>query len=169
MRPGRLDQLIYIPLPDYESRLSVFRANLRKSPLADDVDLEQLANRTDGFSGADITEVCQRSCKLAIRHEIDNQLAAEAEAAKKGLPEPEQTLDGLLDMKIFNEAMSTARKSVSKSELAKYLGFKTDLTGGAPKTQAEKDAMASNAAAAAAPAGAAAAEPEGADDDALYD
>merc|ERR1719230_1947979 len=58
MRPGRLDQLIYIPLPDYESRLSIFRANLRKSPLGDDVDLHDLANRTDGFSGADITEVC---------------------------------------------------------------------------------------------------------------
>ena len=169
MRPGRLDQLIYIPLPDYESRLSIFRANLRKSPLADDVDLEQLANRTDGFSGADITEVCQRSCKLAIRYEIDKQLAAEAEAEKKGLPEPEQSLGGLLDMKIFNEAMSTARKSVSKAELAKYLGFKTDLTGGAgPNTQAEKDAIASLTPAAPA-AGAAAAEPEGADDDALYD
>ena len=169
MRPGRLDQLIYIPLPDYESRLSVFKANLRKSPLADDVDLEQLANRTDGFSGADITEVCQRACKLAIRHEIDKQLAAEAEAAKKGLPEPEQTNDGLLDMKIFNEAMSTARKSVSKSELAKYLGFKKDFSA---NTQAEKDAMAANAAAAASAAspGAAAApaEPE-ADDDELYD
>ena len=169
MRPGRLDQLIYIPLPDYESRLSIFRANLRKSPLADDVDLEQLANRTDGFSGADITEVCQRSCKLAIRYEIDKQLAAEAEAEKKGLPEPEQSLGGLLDMKIFNEAMSTARKSVSKAELAKYLGFKTDLTGGAgPNTQAEKDAIASLTPAAPA-AAAAAAEPEGADDDALYD
>ena len=169
MRPGRLDQLIYIPLPDYESRLSVFKANLRKSPLADDVDLEQLANRTDGFSGADITEVCQRACKLAIRHEIDKQLAAEAEAAKKGLPEPEQTNDGLLDMKIFNEAMSTARKSVSKSELAKYLGFKKDFSA---NTQAEKDAMAANAAAAASAAspGAAAApaEPEP-DDDELYD
>merc|ERR1740139_1978475 len=92
-------------------------SNLRKSPLADDVDLPQLANRTDGFSGADITEVCQRSCKLAIRYEIDNQLAAEQEAEKKGLPPPVQSLDGKLDMKIFNEAMSTARKSVSKSEL----------------------------------------------------
>jgi len=168
MRPGRLDQLIYIPLPDYESRLSVFKANLRKSPLADDVDLEQLANRTDGFSGADITEVCQRACKLAIRHEIDKQLAAEAEAAKKGLPEPEQADDGLLDMKIFNEAMSTARKSVSKSELAKYLGFKKDFTA---NTQAEKDAIAANKAAASAAspgASAAPAEPE-ADDDELYD
>merc|ERR1711907_758365 len=43
MRPGRLDQLIYIPLPDEASRKSILEANLRKSPLADDVDLNYLA------------------------------------------------------------------------------------------------------------------------------
>jgi transitional endoplasmic reticulum ATPase len=47
-RPGRLDQLIYIPLPDYLSRLSIFKANLRKSPIEDKVDLEQLARATEG-------------------------------------------------------------------------------------------------------------------------
>ena len=60
MRPGRLDQLIYIPLPDYESRLSIFRANLRKSPLDANLDLAHLASITEGFSGADITEVRYR-------------------------------------------------------------------------------------------------------------
>src|SRR6056300_1146044 len=43
MRPGRLDQLIYIPLPDDKSRISIFKANLRKSPIANDVDVETLA------------------------------------------------------------------------------------------------------------------------------
>merc|ERR1711990_239607 len=43
MRPGRLDQLIYIPLPDAQSRVKILQANLRKSPLAKDVDLDFLA------------------------------------------------------------------------------------------------------------------------------
>jgi transitional endoplasmic reticulum ATPase len=55
LRPGRLDQLIYIPLPDNPSRLSILKANLRKTPLAKDVDLNFLANITEGFSGADLT------------------------------------------------------------------------------------------------------------------
>merc|ERR1719386_605695 len=93
MRPGRLDQLIYIPLPDLESRKSIFKATLRKSPLADDVDLEGLANSTEHFSGADLTEICQRACKLAIRHEIDEQQAAEAEAEAAGKPLPEVRSD----------------------------------------------------------------------------
>ena len=71
LRPGRLDQLIYIPLPDEESRLSIFKAVLRKSPIAKDVDLRALAKYTQGFSGADITEICQRACKYAIRENIE--------------------------------------------------------------------------------------------------
>lgn len=42
MRPGRLDQLIFIPMPDYESRLSILKAVLRKTPLAKEVDLGHL-------------------------------------------------------------------------------------------------------------------------------
>jgi transitional endoplasmic reticulum ATPase len=71
LRPGRLDQLIYIPLPDDQSRLQIFKACLRKSPVAKDVDLNALAKYTQGFSGADITEICQRACKYAIRENIE--------------------------------------------------------------------------------------------------
>jgi len=130
MRPGRLDQLIYIPLPDYDSRLSIFNANLRKSPIDDDLDLEALTNMTEGFSGADITEVCQRACKLAIREDIATQEAAEAAAIEAGKELPEPTEDGRLGKRHFDQAMETARKSVSKTELARYLKFKKELSGG---------------------------------------
>jgi SpoVK/Ycf46/Vps4 family AAA+-type ATPase len=68
LRPGRLDQLIYIPLPDEGSRRQIFSAVLRKSPIAPDVDTDLLVKYTNGFSGADITEICQRACKYAIRY-----------------------------------------------------------------------------------------------------
>jgi transitional endoplasmic reticulum ATPase len=145
MRPGRLDQLIYIPLPDYESRLSIFQANLRRSPLANDVDLGYLANITDGFSGADITEVCQRACKLAIRIEIDEQEAAEAKALSEGREAPPPKTDGVLTKAIFQEAMKTARRSVSKTELARYLKFKEELSGGGSLKQASEAADAAPA------------------------
>ncbi len=70
IRPGRLDQLIYIPLPDQPSRLGVLKANLRKTPLAKDVDINFLANITDGFSGADLTEISQKAAKSAVRDVI---------------------------------------------------------------------------------------------------
>merc|ERR1712146_868182 len=70
MRPGRLDQLIYIPMPDYESRLSILKANLRKSPVNKDVDLAYMAAQTEKFTGADLTEICQHAAKLAVREDI---------------------------------------------------------------------------------------------------
>ena len=66
LRPGRLDQLIYIPLPDEGSRLNIFKSVLRKSPVAPDVDLEFMARTVHGFSGADLTEICQRAAKQEL-------------------------------------------------------------------------------------------------------
>ncbi|KAG8496214.1 hypothetical protein CXB51_009521 [Gossypium anomalum] len=77
LRPGRLDQLIYIPLPDEESRYQIFKACLRKSPGSKDVDLSALATYTQGFSGADITEIYQRACKYAIRGNIEKDIEKE--------------------------------------------------------------------------------------------
>merc|ERR1719234_2706224 len=83
LRPGRLDQLIYIPLPDDASRIQILKANLRKSPIAKDVDINKMAAVTKGFSGADLTEICQRACKLAIRESIDADIRREKERQKK--------------------------------------------------------------------------------------
>src|SRR5277367_594683 len=78
LRPGRLNQLIYIPLPDEPSRLSILKACLKKSPVVPEVDLA-LAKNTHGFSGADLTEICQRAAKLAIRASIDADIREKRE------------------------------------------------------------------------------------------
>lgn len=83
LRPGRLDQLIYIPLPDESSRLDILKAALRKSPVAPDVDLSFLAKNTHGFSGADLTEICQRAVKLAIRESIEADIRKARERKAK--------------------------------------------------------------------------------------
>merc|ERR1711998_689006 len=70
IRPGRLDQLIYIPLPDKVARVGIIKAVLRKSPVAPNVNLDFLADKCEGFSGADMTELCQRATKAAIREAI---------------------------------------------------------------------------------------------------
>jgi transitional endoplasmic reticulum ATPase len=127
MRPGRLDQLIYIPLPDFESRVSIFKANLRKSPVADDITFELLADVTDGFSGADITEICQRAAKNAIREsiaaEIERQRRVEAgeltQAEADALPDPVP----VITRAHFEDSMSKARRSVGEDVVAQYDEF----------------------------------------------
>jgi transitional endoplasmic reticulum ATPase len=80
LRPGRLDQLIYIPLPDQPSRLGVLTSNLRKAPLAPNVPMWFLAQKTEGFSGADLSELTQLAAKGAVRDLIA------AEELNKGDP-----------------------------------------------------------------------------------
>lgn len=133
LRPGRLDQLIYIPLPDEASRLQIFRANLRKSPVSKDVDLGFLAKNTIGFSGADLTEICQRACKLAIRESIELKLQAEKERQMRRAKGEELMDEGELDpvpelhRKHFEEAMKFARRSVSDNDIRKYEMFAQTL------------------------------------------
>ena len=120
-RPGRLDQLIYIPLPDYLSRLSIFKANLRKSPVAKDVDMEKLAGATEGFSGADITEICQRAAKNAIRESVDFDVAR-MKRIENGEEEDIEIEDPVpyIRKDHFEEAMSRARRSVSDKDIRQY-------------------------------------------------
>ncbi|OMJ16505.1 Transitional endoplasmic reticulum ATPase [Smittium culicis] len=132
LRPGRLDQLIYIPLPDEGSRLSILKAALRKSPIASDVDLPYLASCSAGFSGADLTEICQRACKLAIRQSIEAEIRSEIAKKENGDsimeedgaeadPVPEITKDH------FEEAMQFARRSVSDNDIRRYEMFSQNL------------------------------------------
>jgi len=131
MRPGRLDQLIYIPVPDIESRKSILRANLRKSPVSKDVDLDFLAQMTDKFSGADLTEICQRASKFAIRESIERQIERVRMREEKGEDNMEDVEEEDLVPEItrrhFEEAMRTARRSISDSDLMKYSAFQTSL------------------------------------------
>lgn len=54
LRPGRLDRLVYVPPPDTPSRREILRISLAKVPAADDVDREELSQKTKGFSGAEV-------------------------------------------------------------------------------------------------------------------
>merc|ERR1712072_883608 len=127
MRPGRLDQLIYIPMPDLPARESILKAVLRKSPVSSAVDLEVLAKFTNGFSGADLTEICNRSAKIAVREAISR----EVEMRNKEDPDhPDHDPDFVRDADYdpvpmitvdhFMEAMKYARKSVSAMDIRKY-------------------------------------------------
>ena len=70
LRPGRFDRHIYIPVPDEEARKKIFEIHLRKKPVADDVDIEDLAKRTENYTGADIEAVCNEATMAAIREYI---------------------------------------------------------------------------------------------------
>ncbi len=71
LRPGRFDRLILVPAPDEAARLSILKIHTKNMPLAKDVDLEELAKETDGYSGADIAALCRKAAMLVMRKDIN--------------------------------------------------------------------------------------------------
>lgn len=71
LRPGRFDRIILAGGPDEEARREIFEIHTRRVPLAEDVDLGDLARRTEGYSGADIAAVCKEAAMLALRSDME--------------------------------------------------------------------------------------------------
>jgi len=131
-RPGRLDQLVYIPVPDRSSRVKIFESCLRKSPLNEDVDIERMADETEGFSGADLNEICQRACKLAIREEIRQWTDwAQGQADPKNPSTPFESKINTIGARHFEESFQFARRSVTDKDVRKYEVFRQKMLAAA--------------------------------------
>ncbi len=74
LRPGRLDRHVYVPSPDLEARVQIFKVHTRQMPLGEDVDLKELAEKTHHYVGADIENVCREAALLALRENLSNRV-----------------------------------------------------------------------------------------------
>ncbi|HEU4824784.1 MAG TPA: CDC48 family AAA ATPase [Nitrososphaeraceae archaeon] len=111
LRPGRFDRLLYVPPPEKESRIKIFKIHTSKKPLADDVEVEALAAQTEGYTGADIAALASAAVMLALREHIEKYKdPKKAESAKTELK---------IHMKHFEEAMKKIRP-LSKHEIETY-------------------------------------------------
>lgn len=132
-RPGRLDQMILIPMPDFDSRAKIFEAVLRKSPKSEDVHVHNLATATEGFTGADIAEICKRAAKFAIRECIGKAkpVKEEDDDADEAMEDEEEEEDPVpfLSREHFEMAMADARPSIDPADAARYDMFKKTLKG----------------------------------------
>lgn len=137
-RPGRLDTLVYVPLPNETSRVGILKAQLRKTPVAPDVDIAYIASKTHGFSGADLGFITQRAVKLAIKESIslEIQRRKEREAANEDVDMDEDLEDPvpMLTKAHFAEAMASARRSVSDVEIRRYDAFAQSMKTAGPGT-----------------------------------
>jgi transitional endoplasmic reticulum ATPase len=86
LRPGRFDELIYVAVPDQAGRRHILGIHTKKMPLAEDVDLDSLAARTDRFTGADLEDLVRRSGLFALRNSLEAVTVTMADF-EKGLEE----------------------------------------------------------------------------------
>merc|ERR1711997_500327 len=130
-RPGRLDQMVFIDLPDFPSRVSVLKATMRKSPVDPSVDFEYLAEQTHGYSCADLAGISKVAAKLAIRSTIANQVARlkaiEAGELDEDAADEEEDSVPMITMEMLRRSLKESKRSVSPAEYQKYLSMKVQF------------------------------------------
>ncbi len=98
LRPGRFDRMVLVPLPDREARHEIFKVHTKGMPLRG-VNLEDLARRTEGYTGADIESVCREAAIASLREDLEA---------------------GYVDAKHFDKALNEVQPSVTEEEAKGY-------------------------------------------------
>jgi transitional endoplasmic reticulum ATPase len=106
LRPGRFDRLIYVPSPDLDSLKEIFKIHTHSMPLSRDVEVDELARKAQGYSGADVEAICREAAMGALREDID---ATE------------------VSLRDFNNAMERVGPSITPEDDAWYLKFSKRL------------------------------------------
>lgn len=114
LRPGRFDRLVYLGSPDRKGRLKIFRIHTKDTPLADDVDLETLADITEGYVGADIESVCREAVMIALRENFDIES---------------------IEMRHFREAMKKVKPTITENIAQFYEKIEAQFKGGQRLTE----------------------------------
>ncbi len=121
LRPGRFDRLVLVNVPDQKSRLKIFEIHTKGMPLAKDVNLKLLAEKSDNYVGADIQAVCREAAIFALRKDI------KADS---------------ISMKNFNDALKKVKPSVTIEEIKKYEEIGNELaTARAAEINDKKETM----------------------------
>ena len=111
LRPGRFDRLLYVPSPDRDSKIQIIKIHGQKIPLADDVNIEELADIAEGFTGADIASFISAAVMLAIREHITKY------------KNPEEAEKHAKELKVYSQQIEESMKKVrplSHQELEWY-------------------------------------------------
>jgi transitional endoplasmic reticulum ATPase len=108
LRPGRLDEKVYVGLPDLAARRKILDLNLREIPLEEGLDLDGLAQRLEGYSGADVAYLCRKTAERTF-----------LESVKHAHERPLERAD-------FDRVLAKLRPSVSPEDLERFDEFRAE-------------------------------------------
>jgi len=127
LRPGRFDRLIYVPPPDKQARLEILKVHTRNVPLAEDVNLEALAEKLEGYTGADIEALVREATMLVLRNRY-SQCYSEAkgkckdneDCVRNSLRQCMLSSPQKVSLNDFEAAMKVVTPSLNKADIARY-------------------------------------------------
>lgn len=128
LRPGRLDRHVHVPVPDEDARRAILEVHTRNKPLADDIDLAELAAETDGYVGADIEALC-REASMAATREFINSVTPEEAATSVG--------NVRVTSEHFEEALEEVGASVDEDVRERYEELEDEFAQGSEPDEPE--------------------------------
>ncbi len=120
LRPGRFDRVILVPPPDREARLKILKVHTKSMPLAKDVDLEKIADETEGYSGADLQAVCREAGMQALREDMNTK-----EVKKKHFEKALEVIKPSLtkkDIEVYGQFLEQFKSARADLTKASYFG-----------------------------------------------
>lgn len=109
MRPGRLDKIIYVPPPDFNERADVIKVHLFGKPVANDIDLAEIAKKTERFSGADLANLVREVATLAMKRSMMTGMGS------------------IISMEDFRTVLPRMKPSISLRMIEEYERLKMDF------------------------------------------
>ncbi|XP_071087410.1 ATPase family gene 2 protein homolog A-like [Haliotis cracherodii] len=107
LRPGRIDRILYVPLPTPDTRKEIFQLHLQRMPVDEDVNVDGLVEETDKYSGAEVSAVCHEAALFALQEDIHSSVVRHRH---------------------FTEALSTVKPRISHQKLLFYETY-SELSG----------------------------------------
>ena len=117
LRPGRFDRIIMTPVPEEKTRLEIFKVHTKQMPLDKDVDIAELAKKTEGYVGADIEAICREAAIMALREDMKTKT---------------------ISMKHFNKGLTLIHPSASKEVEDAYKEIESGFTSARAKEMKEE-------------------------------
>jgi transitional endoplasmic reticulum ATPase len=125
LRPGRFDDLIYVPVPAEEGRLHILKIHTRSMPVGADVDLASLAARTDGYTGADLEDLVRRAGLQALRQDL-NVATVPMHYFEEALTQTRASVTDEMDRE-YRELVRTLKQQSPRGD--RRIGFQVDTPG----------------------------------------
>ncbi|MEM0091607.1 MAG: CDC48 family AAA ATPase [Saccharolobus sp.] len=142
LRPGRFEKLIYVPPPDKKARIEILKVHTKNIVIAEDVSLEDIAERTEGYTGADLAALVREAAMRAIRESMRTCINKVDEICKpndleckdKVMKECIKTTGVKVSLRHFEEAMKKIKPSVTQDMLQFYQNWIEKARQQLPKT-----------------------------------
>ncbi len=122
LRSGRFDRLVLVGPPVRQGRIKIFKIHTKGIPLADDVNIETLADMTEGYVGADVESVCREAVMLALRSDFETNIVTMAyfeEALKKVRPTISENM-----VEYYEKMQDLFKGGIQSAEPSSYIGYR---------------------------------------------